>query len=195
MQQPLPGAGNQFAALMEQLSRGSEDAVWELVELYGDAIRRAVRRGLNERMRPKFDSLDFVQLVWQSFFRQPTNLQRFDKPEQLIAFLITMARNKVGMEARRRLLGQKYNVNREVGIHELEDDTAARLISSEPEPVAAAIARERWEGLLQDQPPHYRRIVQLRLEGHTLQHIADELHLDESTVRRFLKRLANEAPA
>ena len=141
----------------------------------------------------KFDSLDFVQLVWQSFFRRPTNLHRFDKPEQLIAFLVAMARNKVGMEARRRFAGQKYDVNREIGIDQVESDMAEQLTSRDPEPVAVAIARERWETLLRNQPPHYRRIVQLRLEGNTLQQIADSLQLDESTVRRFLKRLSNDA--
>ena len=58
-----------FPSLMQQISMGSEDAAWELVERYGELIRRAVRRVLNKKLRSKFDSLDFVQLVWSSFFR------------------------------------------------------------------------------------------------------------------------------
>jgi RNA polymerase sigma factor (sigma-70 family) len=55
-----------------------------------------------------------------------------------------------------------------------------------------AIARERWHQIMDDQPEHYRRIIQLRLEGYTYQDIADTLQLAESTVRRFLKRLFDE---
>ena len=54
-----------------------------------------------------------------------------------------------------------------------------------------AIAHEQWDRLLKGQPQHYRRIIQLRLQGHTYQSIADTMHLDECTVRRFLKRLLN----
>ena len=54
-----------FRSLICHVREGSEDAAWDLVEQYGEAIRRAVRRALNERLRSKFDSLDFVQLVWK----------------------------------------------------------------------------------------------------------------------------------
>jgi RNA polymerase sigma-70 factor (ECF subfamily) len=95
-----------------------------------------------------------------------------------------MARNKVGMEIRRRLMTQKYNVEHE----ELLDQRQA-VASRQPAPIDVAIAREQWDRLLQDQPQRYRQIIQLRLQGHTYQSIADVVHLDECTVRRFLKRL------
>ncbi len=56
-----------YRDLMYRVQEGSEDAAWELVQRYGGYVRRAVRRVLDRRLRPKFDSLDFVQLVWQSF--------------------------------------------------------------------------------------------------------------------------------
>jgi RNA polymerase sigma-70 factor (ECF subfamily) len=173
-----------FRGLIWRVREGSEDAAWELVQQYGEAIRRAVRRALNERMRSKFDSLDFVQIVWNSLFRVREKLDRFDRPEELTAYLVAMARNKVGMEIRRRLMTQKYNVEHE----ELLDQRQA-VASRQPAPIDVAIAREQWDRLLQDQPQRYRQIIQLRLQGHTYQSIADVVHLDECTVRRFLKRL------
>ena len=59
-----------FVALMRRVREGSEAAAWELVDKYGGHLRRAVRRVLNPMLRSKFDSLDFVQLVWDSFFRR-----------------------------------------------------------------------------------------------------------------------------
>jgi DNA-binding NarL/FixJ family response regulator len=55
-----------------------------------------------------------------------------------------------------------------------------------------AIAKEHWDRLLANQSNHYREIIQLRLQGRTCQDIADSLHIDESTVRRFLKRLQRD---
>lgn len=59
-----------FRGLLNRIKEGDDTAAWELVEHYGEDIRNAVRRSLNRRLRPKFDSLDFVQLVWSSFFRR-----------------------------------------------------------------------------------------------------------------------------
>jgi RNA polymerase sigma-70 factor (ECF subfamily) len=175
-----------FRNLMYRVGEGSEDAAWELVNRYGEAIRQAVRRVLNVKLRSKFDSLDFVQLVWNSFFQVRDKSERFHRPEELVAYLVAMARNKVGMEVRRRLMTKKYNVQYEQSLH---TEGCSDLTGRQPEPIDIAIAHERWDTMLKDQPTHYRRIIHLRLEGHTCQSIADAVHLDERTVRRFLKKL------
>jgi RNA polymerase sigma factor (sigma-70 family) len=188
----MTGELEDFRGLMNRVKGGDADAAWELVERYGEDIRRAVRRSLNQKLRPKFDSLDFVQLVWSSFFRAHTSVERFDRPQELAAFLITMARNKVGMEVRRRLFSQKRNLNRESSLEEKPPAVQEEFVASGPTPLEFAVARERWNHLLSDQPDHYRRIIQFRLQGRTCQDIADIMHINESTVRRFLKRLFRE---
>ena len=80
-----------FCRLMGRVGEGSEDAAWELVARYGEQIHRTVRRVLNIKLRSKFDSLDFVQLVWKSFFQVRNKCDRFHRPEELAAFLVTMA--------------------------------------------------------------------------------------------------------
>jgi RNA polymerase sigma factor (sigma-70 family) len=182
-----------FASLMRRVRSGSEDAAWELVNQYGEAIRRAVRRALNVRLRSKFDSLDFVQIVWNSLFRVRDKLSQFDRPEELTAYLIAMARNKVGMEVRRRMMTRKYNVAHEESLEHLHDRGFLDIPSPQPAPVDIAIAHERWDRLLAGQPEHYRQIIELRLQGHTYESIARTVHLDECTVRRFLKRLLQTA--
>ncbi len=181
-----------FRRVLDQVKEGDDGAAWELVERYGEDIRNAVRRSLNRRLRPKFDSLDFVQLVWSSFFRKNYQTERFGSPEELVAYLVAMARNKVGMETRRRLISHKYNVNRESSLEEESYYSREEIPSSVPAPLEFAIARERWDRLLSSSPNHYKKIIQLRLQGRTCQDIADSLQIDESTVRRFLKRLQQE---
>ena len=157
-------------------------------------VRSVERFGaLDERLRAQFDSLDFVQMVWKSFFRVRDLTDRFKSPGELGAYLVTIARNKVGMEFRRRLLTQKYNVNRERPPNAEHARGAPDIDDSGPAPIEVAIARERWHGLLRSQPAHYRRIIELKLQGHTCREIAHSLHLAECTVRRFLNRLLEEA--
>jgi RNA polymerase sigma-70 factor (ECF subfamily) len=119
--------------------------------------------------------------------------ERFDSPEKLSAYLITMARNKVGMEVRRRLISKKYNVNREFSLEEESGESSGEGFTAVlPTPVELAIARERWEHLMMNKPDRHRQIIQLRLQGCTCQEIADTLHFDERTIRRFLKRLQQD---
>jgi RNA polymerase sigma factor (sigma-70 family) len=181
-----------FRGLLRRIKDGEDSAAWDLVERYGEDIRNAVRRSLNRRLRPKFDSLDFVQLVWSSFFRQGSCHDRFHSPEELVAYLVAMARNKVGMEIRRRLVSQKYNVNRESSMDHGAPHSCEELAAAYPAPLELAIAKERWNQLISSSPDRYRQIIQFRLQGRTCQEIADTLGLDESTVRRFLKRLQKD---
>jgi RNA polymerase sigma factor (sigma-70 family) len=184
-----------FRNLMRRVREGSEDAAWELVRDYGEPIRRAVRRAFTGRLRSKFDSLDFVQLVWNSFFRIRNTADRFDRPEQLAMYLVAMARNKVAIEVRRRLVLRKYNVQHEQSLGQAQADDHPDRTGRQPAPVDVAIAREQWNRMLEDQPAHYREIIHLRLQGFTCRAIAGIVHLDEGTVRRFLKKLLKTAVA
>src|SRR5687768_4189029 len=101
----------EFADLMNRLRAGDQEAAWKLIEEYGPHIRRVVRRELHQKMRSKFDSIDFVQAVWASFFREPGQFREMETPEALLNFLVAIARNKVVDETRRRLYLQKMNVH------------------------------------------------------------------------------------
>jgi RNA polymerase sigma-70 factor (ECF subfamily) len=181
-----------FSSLMRRVSEGSEDAAWEVVTQYGDEIRQAVRRVLSVKLRPKFDSLDFVQIVWKSFFRVRDKSGQFKRPEQLAAYLVRVARNKVGMETRRRLDYKKYNVRREQSLDQSGGDSAA---CQEAAPIEVAIARERWNQILEGQPAHYRQIIQMRLRGYTCEDICKATRIPERTVRRCLQKLLHTAAA
>ena len=57
-----------FEAAVKELRTGSEEAIWNFIQTYGPHIQRVVRRRLHHKLRSKFDSVDFVQMVWVSFF-------------------------------------------------------------------------------------------------------------------------------
>ena len=182
----------EFRELIQRVSDGSEEAAWEIIDRHGEAIFRAVRRSLNTRMRQRFDSADFVQLVWQSFFRKPAGFDRFSSPEEMAAFLIGMARNKIKMETRRCLVRPTENMNRERYLNDSSEQLGDTLRSREPEPVDVVIAKERYDQFLQDKPEHYRKIIRMKIAGHKQRDIASAVGVDERTVRRVLKNLCEE---
>ncbi len=76
-----------FRTLMREAEAGSEDAARELYDTYMKYVLRCVRNRLWHRLRSKFDSQDFVQQVWASFFDDRGSLPDFQSPEDLIAYL------------------------------------------------------------------------------------------------------------
>jgi RNA polymerase sigma factor (sigma-70 family) len=177
-----------FQGLMKQIAAGSESAVESLVTQYGSQLFRAVRRRLNTRLRSKFNTSDFVQAVWASFFFDREQLARFEQSRDFVAFLTKMAQNKVVDECRRRLQTQKANLQRE---RSMSADASEEIVlrSREPAPSQVAIRNEQWERMMGGLPQQYRQILELRAAGETQEAIADRLGISERTVRRVLAKL------
>jgi RNA polymerase sigma factor (sigma-70 family) len=182
-------AKQELALLMQRLREGSQDAARELWERYGEHVLRVLRRKLDRKLRAKFDSADIAQAVWISFFIEPCHDYRFERPEDLLAFLADLAQHKLVDLKRQRYRTKKHNVNRE---HSLEGSAAAEA-SAKPDrrasPMHTAIAQERWEQLLERQPPHYRHILEMLHQGYTHEEIARELGISAKTVQRLLRKL------
>lgn len=177
---------------MEQLQRGSQDAAWELIDVYGPHVQRFVRRSLTADLRSKFDSIDFAQIVWASFFRAPDRIRQMETPQQLMGYLAAMARNKVIDESRRRLDSRKRNVRLEISVERMDASAAQGLRSQDPSPSSVAVARERWDRLVVNQPADVRKILELRFQGETYDEIARQMQLNERTVRRVIARLIQD---
>lgn len=176
---------SEFHQLIERISAGSEEAIWEFIETYGPHIQRVVRRRLNHNMRAKFDSIDFVQMVWASFFSDLHKIAEMRNPNELIMFLAKMAQNKVAEETRRRLKLQRYNVNRERPLMD-SDLTDPQSIRRYDTPSHHLIAKERLQQITNGSSRRDRRIVSMRLNGATYKEIALELGLHERTVRHIV---------
>ncbi len=181
----------EFQRLMGGVHARSPDAATELVALYGDHILRVIRRRLHRRLRSKFDSTDFQQDVWASFFANPP--ETFDGPDSLAAFLAKVARNKILMAVRQRRVLQKYNVDRENSLDGSAAFHAAGVTSREPRPSQVAVAHEKMAHLARGQSAQGRRILALLNEGHTHEQIASELGVNAKTVQRLVRRLQPRA--
>src|SRR5689334_8309324 len=103
-----------LAGLVERVKIGDEAAIRDLIRRFEKDVRTIVRVRLPQSLRSQFDSMDFVQAVWQSVLtREGQDLGRFTTAQHLRGFLEGVARNKVYEEHRRRTRTRKYSVKRE----------------------------------------------------------------------------------
>jgi RNA polymerase sigma-70 factor (ECF subfamily) len=185
-----------FAALMERVRQGCPEAIREMLHRYGGHIRAVVRRQLHQRLRPQFDSLDFQQDVWASFFSGDLDRYHFNRPEALVRYLSKIAYNKVVEVFRQKLQTDMHDVNRERSLDELHfDEVASQVTARHPSPSQVAMANEKWQRLLQRQPEHHRRMLELLRQGYTHVEIAHKLHVDPKMVQRFLHSLKERGEA
>lgn len=193
MNNDSPGAytEDEFLQLTRSLRDGSPEAFQEILHHFGPYVLRSIRRNLDRRLRSRFDSQDFAQAVWMTIHKNRSRLAECQSPEGLIALLVVIAQRKVRCEFRRHLRAEKQNINREQSLHgdsfvlPLQDRSVER-------PSQVMVAREQWETMTADEPEKYQQIVRLRCEGLTLAQVAEEVGVNERTVRRVIHRLAKK---
>src|SRR5436305_9375678 len=102
-----------FVGLLARARAGDGEAVGRLLRAFEADVRMVVRVRLPRALRSQFDSMDFVQAVWQSVFTgDGGGLPRFDNERHFLGYLAGVARNKVYQEHRRRTT-HKYDLGRE----------------------------------------------------------------------------------
>lgn len=175
---------SEFRDLIEQVRAGSSEAAETLFRKYGHHVLLAARRMLPSNLRARFDSTDFVQAVWASFFVDCVRREDFNDPKQLVAYLTGMARNKVQLEVRKQAGSKKRDIRRE---NSMADEP--NVTSRDPRPSQQAIAKEAWDNLLAGQSQRDQQIINLCLLGFTQNEIATQLDVSDRTVRRVLDRL------
>ncbi len=174
---------SEFEQLLGRVRRNEPGAFAELVERYLPLVRAVVRRRLSDRLRTRFDSQDFTQDVWASFFQ--VSLSRLDLPTEadLVAYLAKMAEVKVAEEGREQLT-KKRDIRRE------------RSLANSPEPVGGGhtpsqevMARDRWEELTAGLSETERQMVTMIRDGSSYEAVAGRFDLTIKTVRRLVERL------
>jgi RNA polymerase sigma factor (sigma-70 family) len=189
---PVRDGESDIPQFLARIQAGDEEAARELLTRYEAEVRLVVRRQLPRLLRSRFDSLDFLQSVWGSFFRRVrTGPAEFEDARHLVAFLARAAKNKV-IDEYRRAGSRKQDVHREEplwGDGGRPKDVAADLDT----PSEVAQARE-FLGRLKDLLPEERRtILELKAEGLSSRDVGDRLGISERTVQRVLEDLRRRA--
>lgn len=176
---------NEFERLMERIRDGDAEAGRILFERYGKDIQMIVRRRLDQRLRSQFDSVDFAQDAWASFFDIPPERHTFQTPEELVAFLTVLARRKLLDAQRQRFQGAKRNMRRVRSLQPDRNEPPAR----QPTPSQFALAEDEWERMLLNKPPKLRKALELLRAGYSHREIISMLGLRPRMLQRLIQTL------
>jgi RNA polymerase sigma-70 factor (ECF subfamily) len=175
----------EFVALLALARRGDAGAMSQLVRHYEPEIRLAARVRLGPALRPLVDSMDVVQSVHHSLIRGLLQ-DKFDITcaEQLLALAVTLVRNKVARHWR-RLQRQRR----------LPAQAAENRGRPEDDPAQAAQYHDQVRHLCRNLNETERRLVELRLQGHSTAEVARRLGLNADVLRVRLSRLRRRLEA
>lgn len=170
--------------LLVRVRAGCPEAIRELVDHYGDLIRKVIRRHLNAHVRATHDPDDLLQSVWMEFFSHALAPDQFSTPEHLYAFLKGICLHKINQTHRKQLETQKRDRKRHVELPDIpqRDDGPERL----------AEAADQWEAFLHELTPLWRRGVTMLRDGYSHREVADTLGVSERSLARCLARIRRD---
>lgn len=181
----------QFSELAERLCAGDPAAESLVVGRFTIQLVTLARRQLADRIRQKTSPEDAVQSAFKSFFKRlrrgQFDLGSWDGLWSLLA-LITVRK----CAARRaRFLSARRDVRRETPLSTAFVDGLAPCmpVSRSPLPEEAVALIELLEQLLYGLSDGEQQIVQLRLQGYSIEEICQRLERADRTVRRVLARV------
>lgn len=179
---------NNSAEIFASLVRGSRSAPDRLFHRYIHRLSRLARSKLSPRLAQRIDPEDVVMSAYRSFF-VAADAGRFtvDEAGQLWALLATITLRKLYRSSAHHS-AEKRSINREI-IPDEKFDLNQQVLSGQPTPEEAVALGEELQHLLASLSERDRRIVELRLQGYQIQNIAEELAVNEKTVRRSLKQI------
>jgi RNA polymerase sigma-70 factor (ECF subfamily) len=174
-----------FVELIGRVRAGDQDAAADLVKLYEPEIRRAVRHRLAEaRLGSLLESMDICQSVLKSFFvRAAAGQYELKSPQQLLALLATMARNKLYFQARKHHTQRRDR--RRAAPGGLDEEG---LVDPGASPIREVAARDLLDEIRQRLSPDERQIMDLRNEGRNWAAVATQLGGSADSVRVKLSR-------
>ncbi len=177
--------GDNFEAIFARVRQGDEEAARELVNRYEPQIRRVVRIRLTEPgLRRQFESIDVCQSVLGDFFvRAALGQFELETPEQLVALLAQMARNKLIQYVRRERAQRRDQ--RRVAPAPVDEQGLSDGSETPSQIVSARELLEASRKLLSDEE---RYLIDQRAAGRGWDDLARELNATPDGLRMRLNR-------
>jgi RNA polymerase sigma-70 factor (ECF subfamily) len=181
------GGPSNIQELLARIKEGDDEAARELLKRYEPKIRLVVRRQLPRLLRSRFDSIDFLQSIWGSFFHKiQTGANDLMEEQNLITFLAWAARNKV-IDEYRRAATQRQDIRREEKLESRSDKDDCLAAGDSPSQLAQA--HETYDRLRDLLPADRQVILELKAAGYSSREIGGRLGISERTVQRVLEDL------
>jgi RNA polymerase sigma factor (sigma-70 family) len=171
-------------SLLRRIKRGEEAAATELYLRYSKRLLALAKANTAPELAVRFDPEDVVQSVFRSFFRRAST-GCYEVPEggELWRLLLVHAINKVRQLAIRHR-AQRRDAGRTISYHGIEEEMDGRYVNhTEPLQILEFVI----DDLLSTMTTAQKRIVELRIEGHTVDEIAEQTRRSKRTVERVLQ--------
>ncbi|HMP80840.1 MAG TPA: sigma-70 family RNA polymerase sigma factor [Pirellulaceae bacterium] len=158
-----------FGDLMERAGRGDAAAQTWICEHYEPKVRIIARVMMGPALRAHFDSMDLVQSVHRSLLVGLRD-QKFDisSPQKLIALASTIVRRKVARKWRRT---RKQTQLAAADGNSSLPQTLSALTAPDAAPEQVAEFNDQLQQLVSQLSDVERKMLELRLEGHTWQEV------------------------
>lgn len=162
----------------------------EVIEHYTNELLLLARLRLPKRLQARVDPEDVLQSVYRSFFRRLNAGQfQFEGPDDLWKLLATITYRKV-CNTRQHHLRECRDARREVP-QATDADAPPLLDSISASEADVDVLCDALEQLLQGLPESCRHILVLRLQGESIEAIAQQVERSRRTVLRVLAGIAD----
>ena len=171
-------------SLLERFRHGSESAATQLYLRYAQRLRGLTRAQLSPALARRVEVDDLVQSVFGSFFRRARN-GYYDVPEgeELWSLFLVIALNKIRNQGAYHHAG-KRDVRRVADGMDLDQLDGGKAAAEGADYAFLELVIEEALGRLTDD---HRRAIELRIQGHEVADIAQQLACSKRTVERLLQ--------
>jgi RNA polymerase sigma-70 factor (ECF subfamily) len=176
-------------SLLDLWRAGNQDAARALFERYSGRLVALARRHISNRLGRRVDPEDIVQSVFRTFFRraQTGELRLYD-PDHLCALLARITIHKA-LDQVSFHKAAKRNFNLDAGSGSPEHEMVGQVLDHEPTPEAVNLFLDQLEHLLSQLQPDERQILEMRMQGYTVEEIARRLDTYDRKIYRILERI------
>lgn len=180
-----------FDALMDRLRAGDAGAAQQVFQTFARRLIVLARRHLDARLRQKVDPEDVALSALKSFFlRHAQGQYDLSSWESLWSLLALITMRKCGRQFE-YFLAACRDVRREQAAAPAEASAESwQAIASDPTPTQAALLAETVEQLLHSlKNDRERQILELSLQGQSVEEISAQVDRSTHTVRLVLKHV------
>ncbi len=174
---------------------GQSQAAQQLFDRYVERLLALARSRMSPQLRAREDEEDVVQSVCRSFFARAREGQFvLERSGDLWRLLAAITINKVRSKAEFHGAA-KRKLGREVATGGAEDDSAGSTpptVGREPAPDDLAAVQEELRHVMAPLAPHHRQMLEMRLQGESVEDIAAATQRTEHQVRRVLGKVRDE---
>ena len=182
----------QWDALINGLRDGEQQACTDFWNQYGNQLQAVAQKQLSARLQRRVGSDDVVQSACRTFFRRISDGQ-FDLPDAdalwrlMCAITLTTARRAARDHSR-----QKRGMDAEQYLDATSSVDGGRkfeLAGGGTTPFDAVEFSDQMDQLLANLSPQECQVLDLKLQNHTNDEIADMINCSERTVRRLTDKI------